>query len=365
MTAKDFRYSMLDRALGTGLIPDSTLRFASRRSVVSRLKNEERGGVEEQEDRLREIVARMSSGPVAEQVEVANQQHYEIPSEFFELFLGPRRKYSSAIYPPGVISLEQAEEEMLTLTCRRAAIRNGMRILELGCGWGSLSLWMAEQYPDCEITSVSNSATQKVTIDREARRLGLENLTVITADVNGFEPDLAEGLFDRVVSVEMFEHMRNWKELLRRVSTWLKPDGRLFIHIFTHRRLAYRFAGTWASERFFTAGTMPSHDLMLHFQDDMELEDRWALSGIHYARTLAAWLERLDANRDEALRILETVYDKKAAKRALGTWRLFLISTEQVWLWNQGNDWMVSHYLLRPHRKAVGQGPPGGRAQQT
>ncbi|MGK2956467.1 MAG: SAM-dependent methyltransferase [Solirubrobacterales bacterium] len=354
MTAKDFRYSLIDRALGTGAIPDSTLKLASRRSVASRLKTEEHGGVEEQEDRLREIVARMSTGPIAEKVETANEQHYEIPSEFFETFLGPRRKYSSGIWPTDLTTLAESEDEMLSLTCRRAGIRDGMKVLDLGCGWGSLSLWMGENYPNCQITSVSNSATQKVTIDREAKRLRCDNLNVITADVNGFEPNLDDGKFDRVVSLEMFEHMRNWKELLRRISTWLAPDGRLFIHIFTHRRLAYRFAGTWASERFFTAGTMPSHDLMLHFQDDLELEDRWAVSGTHYAKTLAAWLQRLDANREEALRILETVYDKKAAKRALGTWRLFLISTEQVWLWNEGNDWMVSHYLLRPPRTRTG-----------
>ncbi|MGK2933402.1 MAG: SAM-dependent methyltransferase [Solirubrobacterales bacterium] len=348
MLAKEFRYSLLDRALGAGAIPDSTLRFASRRAAAARTRHEERGGVEGQEKRLKEIVARMSYGPIAEQVQIANEQHYEIPSEFFELFLGPRRKYSSAVWSKGQTSLEAAEEEMLGLTCSRAGLKNGMRILELGCGWGSLSLWMAEHYPDSQITSVSNSATQKVTIAREAERLGLDNLTVITADVNDFEPDLGPGGFDRVVSVEMFEHMRNWKELMRRICTWLEPDGRLFVHIFTHRSLAYRFAGTWASERFFTAGTMPSHDLMLHFQDDLELEDRWAMSGNHYAKTLAAWLERLDANQDEALRILETVYDKKAARRALGTWRLFLISTEQIWLWNGGNDWMVSHYLFSP-----------------
>ena len=354
MISKEFRYSLLDRALGAGIIPDSTLKFASRRAAASRTRQEERGGVEAQEDRLKEIVAHMSYGPVAEQVEVANEQHYEVPSEFFELFLGPRRKYSSAIWSKAQTSLPAAEAEMLGLTCTRAGLKNGMRILELGCGWGSLSLWMASQYPDSEITSISNSATQKVTIDREAENLGLDNLTVITADVNDFEPDLDPGGFDRVVSVEMFEHMRNWKELMRRISAWLKPDGRLFVHIFTHRSLAYRFAGTWASERFFTAGTMPSHDMMLHFQDDLELEDRWAMSGSHYAKTLAAWLERLDANQDEALRILETVYDKKAAKRALGMWRLFLISTEQIWLWNGGNDWMVSHYLFRPQRRSGG-----------
>lgn len=354
MAARDkLRYSILDQALGFDLIPDPVLRAASRKSAAARLRNEERGGVEAQEGRLREMVGRMKSGAIAEQVETANQQHYEVPSEFFELFLGPRRKYSSGYWAGENADLPGSEDLMLEMTCRRAGIENGMKILDLGCGWGSLTLWIAEHYPDCQITSVSNSATQKVTIDREAARLGFDNVEVITADVNTFEP---EGRFDRVVSVEMFEHMRNWGELLRRVSTWLEPDGKLFIHIFTHRRIAYRFAGTWASERFFTAGTMPSHDLLLHFQDDLELEERWAVSGIHYTKTLAAWLVRLDNNREKALRTLEKVYDRKAARRAFGTWRLFLISTEQVWRWNEGNDWMVSHYLMSPRLVEQGKG---------
>ena len=340
------RYKALDQALGLGLIPDPVLRSASRAATRSRTRHEERGGVEAQEIRLRKMVGRMSSGPVAEQVEVANEQHYELPSEFFELFLGPRRKYSSGYWPNDETTLESSEEEMLALTARRAGIEDGMKVLDLGCGWGSLTLWLAEHFPDCEITSVSNSAPQKETIDAEAASRELDNIEVITADVNGFEP---EGRFDRIVSVEMFEHTRNWKELLRRTSTWLEPGGRLFIHIFTHRTLAYRFAGSWASERFFTAGTMPSHDLILNFADDMVVQERWALSGHHYAKTLAAWLERLDGNREAALAVLRRhAGSRAAAKRVLGTWRLFLISTEQVWAFNDGNDWMVSHYLLSP-----------------
>lgn len=345
-SADRLRYKALDQALGLGLIPDPVLRSASRASVRSRARQEQSGGVEAQEVRLRELIERMSSGPIAEKVETANEQHYELPSEFFELFLGPRRKYSSGYWPEATTTLEESEEEMLALTARRAGIEDGMKILDLGCGWGSLTLWIAEHYPECEITSVSNSATQKVTIDAEAASKGLDNIEVVTADVNGFDPD---DRFDRIVSVEMFEHTRNWKELLRRTSDWLEPGGRLFIHIFTHRTLAYRFAGTWASERFFTAGTMPSHDLILNFADNMIVQERWAVSGTHYARTLAAWLERLDANREAAIGVLQGVAGSRAAaKRVLGTWRLFLISTEQVWAFNDGNDWMVSHYLLEP-----------------
>ncbi len=339
------RYSMLDRALGLGVIPDAVLRAASRAAARSRLRKERAGGPGAQEERLQDIVRLMSSGPIAERTQTANDQHYEVPSEFFELFLGPRRKYSSAYFTGPEVPLERAEEEMLAITCGRAGIADGMDILDLGCGWGSLSLWMAERFPKARITAVSNSSTQRETIEAEVERLGLGNLEVITGDVNSFDPGKD---FDRIVSVEMFEHMRNWKELLRRVSTWLRPEGRLFLHVFTHRTLAYRFAGTWAAERFFTAGTMPSHDLPLCFQDDLRIECRWAVDGNHYARTLAAWLKRLDTRRPEALSILEPVYGRIGAKQALGNWRLFLISTEQIWKWNDGNDWMVSHYLFSP-----------------
>ena len=291
----------------------------------------------------------MSYGPVAEQVEAANEQHYEVPSEFFELFLGPRRKYSSAIWSKGQTSLTAAEEEMLGLTCTRAGLKNGMRILELGCGWGSLSLWMAAHYPTREIT-VDLELGHPESDDRprgrtpRARQPDRDHRRRQRLRTGPRPRRLRPGRLGR--DVRAHAELEGTDAADRAPGS--KPDGRLFVHIFTHRTLAYRFAGTWASERFFTAGTMPSHDLMLHFQDDLELEDRWAMSGIHYAKTLAAWLERLDAHQEEALRILETVYDKKAAKRALGTWRLFLISTEQIWLWNGGNDWMVSHYLFSP-----------------
>lgn len=342
---KQLRYAALDRALGLNVIPDPALRAASRAGARKRLSDERRGGFEAQEERLQDIVRLMGTGPIAEQTQAANDQHYEVPSEFFELFLGPRRKYSAAYFANPDVTLERAEEDMLALACGRAGIEDGMDVLDLGCGWGSLSLWIAEKFPNCKITAVSNSATQRATIEREAERLGLGNLEVITADINHFDPGKD---FDRIVSVEMFEHMRNWKELFKRVSIWLRPEGRFFLHIFTHRTLAYRFEGTWASDTFFTAGTMPSHDLPLHFQENLRLETRWAMNGVHYARTLGAWLQRLDANRDRALEILEPAYGKKGAKRALGKWRLFLISTEQIWKWNNGEDWMVSHYLFSP-----------------
>ena len=333
------RYRLLDRALQFGLLPDPVLRAGSRFGAGARIRREARGGVVAQEERLRALIERMSSGPIAEATDTANEQHYELPAEFFGLFLGPRRKYSGCLWSPGVSDLAGAEEAMLALTCERAGIADGMRILDLGCGWGSLSLWLAEQYPAASIVGVSNSHGQREWIEAEAARRGLANLEIRTQDVNEFGPGET---FDRVVSIEMFEHMRNWAELLRSISTWLEPDGRLFVHVFTQRRLPYLFQGTWAAERFFTAGLMPSHDLMAFFQRDLELERRWVVPGTHYARTLQAWLANLDGRRDEALRLLG------GDRRLLATWRLFLISTDEIWKWRGGDEWLVSHYLLRP-----------------
>jgi cyclopropane-fatty-acyl-phospholipid synthase len=340
------RYALLDRALGLGLVPDTVLRAGSRRGATVRLAREERGGVEAQEARMTALVERMSTGPIAEQVAAANDQHYELPAAFFGLFLGPRRKYSGCLWPDDATDLAGAEEAMLALTCERAGVRDGMDVLDLGCGWGALSLWLAEQYPTARVLGVSNSHGQRAWIEAERDRRGLTNLEVVTADVTTFDPGRT---FDRIVSVEMFEHLRNWAELLRRMRSWLRPDGRAFVHVFSHRTVAYRYEGTWAAARFFTAGTMPSHDLLLRFPDDLVVRERWAVSGTHYARTLRAWLARLDAHADEALAVLRA--DGRGARRArelLATWRLFLISTAEIWDRRDGDDWMVSHYLLEP-----------------
>ena len=339
------RYAMLDSALASGLLPDSLLRVASRAATWKRQRDEERGGVEAQDARLRDLVAHMKSGPVAEVPAKANEQHYELPAEFMALILGPRRKYSGCYWPEGVTNIGDAEEAMLKLSCERAGVRDGMEILDLGCGWGALSLYLAEHY-DVKVTGVSNSNRQREWIEAERDRKGLTNkLTILTADVNEFDPGRT---FDRVMSVEMFEHMRNWSELLRRVGKWLKPDAKAFIHVFSHRRLGYRFENTWAAERFFTAGVMPSHDLMLHFADDLAVTQRWAVSGTHYAKTLEAWLERLDANKEEALRILSADSTPRDAKVLLANWRLFLLSTREIWGYHGGDEWIVSHYLLEP-----------------
>ena len=340
------RYGLLDRALEHGLLADPLLRGGSRVGAFARMRREQRGGVEAQEERLGELVERMRSGPVAESVASANEQHYELPAEFFELFLGPRLKYSSCWWGEGVGDLAAAEEAMLALSCQRAGIEDGMSVLDLGCGWGSMSLWICERYPNAQVVAVSNSASQRAWIESVRDRRGFQDrLTVVTADVNTLDPARR---FDRVVSIEMFEHMRNWEALLARIAGWLEPDGRLFVHVFSHRSLAYEFAGTWAAERFFTAGRMPSHDLLLRFQRDLEVTASWAVSGTHYARTLSAWLERLDAHSGRALIVLGDALGERRAARALAGWRLFLLSTEQMWGWRDGQEWMVSHHLLAP-----------------
>ena len=337
---------LLDAALERGLLADSVLRSGARRGARARLRREERGGVEAQDARLRAFVARMRSGPIAELTASANEQHYELPAEFFELVLGPRMKYSCAWWADGVADLGAAEDAMLALTCERAAIEDGMRVLDLGCGWGSLALWISERYPAAHVLAVSNSRRQREWIEAVRDRRGLRGrLEVRTHDANALE---LERRFDRVVSVEMFEHMRNWEALLARVSGWLERDGRLFVHVFSHRRFAYEFRGTWAAERFFTAGRMPSHDLLLNFQRDLVVRERWALDGTHYARTLAAWLARLDANAAAAREVLAVRAGAGAEPPSLGAWRLFLLATAEMWGWRRGQEWMVSHYLLAP-----------------
>lgn len=346
MADSPLRYRALDAALGRDAIPDSLLRIGSRWGARAKLRACASGGVEAQSRRLAELVELKSTGPIAEHVESVNEQHYELPPEFFELFLGPRRKYSGCLWDRGVDDLAAAEEAMLRLSCERAGVADGMEILDLGCGWGSMSLWLVEQYPNARILGISNSTPQRRWIEGRAEELGVSGrLEICTSDVNDFEPGRR---FDRVVSIEMFEHMRNWRELLSRISGWLEPDGRAFIHVFSQRQFPYFFVETWAAERFFTAGLMPSHELMQHFQEDLVVCDSWAVSGNHYSRTLEAWLERFDANIERLHAILAAYHGKREADRLVGTWRLFLISTAEVWAFRGGDEWLVSHYLLGP-----------------
>jgi cyclopropane-fatty-acyl-phospholipid synthase len=338
----------LDSLLEKNIVPDPLLRIGIRRLLATTLREHQQPDVEKQRAALLAYADDLKTRAIAEQTQDANTQHYEVPTRFYQLCLGKRLKYSSGLWTEGVTTLDAAEEKMLALTCERAALADGQRILELGCGWGSLSLWMAEHYPNATITGVSNSRTQKEHIDAEAARRGLRNLTIITADMNTFE---APATYQRVVSVEMFEHMKNYQALLAKVARWLEPGGMLFVHIFTHREFAYHYLDKgpddWMTRYFFAGGQMPSDDLLLYFQDDLRLDRHWCVSGTHYQKTAEAWLQNMDAHRAGIMPLFEATYGTAQATRWWAYWRIFYLSCAELWGYRGGNEWHVSHYRFR------------------
>ena len=333
-----------------GHIPDLLTRAGIRLLLLQRLREQAQEGPDQEWQAMMTFVEEMRQSPIALHTQEANEQHYELPPRFFKLVLGPHLKYSCCHFPEGVTELEHAEASMLDLTCERAQLQDGQQILELGCGWGSLSLWMAKHYPNSSILAVSNSRPQREFIESRAQELGLTNLSVQTCDMNDFT---TEQHFDRVVSVEMFEHMRNWQSLLERISNWLKPEGKLFIHIFSHRRYAYAFSSegdsNWMGRYFFTGGIMPSNDLLLYFQKDLLLEQHWVLSGVHYQRTADAWLQMMDSQKGEILQTFRETYGK-GADIWFQRWRMFFLATSEVWGFRGGNEWLISHYLFNNQR---------------
>jgi cyclopropane-fatty-acyl-phospholipid synthase len=337
-----------DSLLEKNKIPDPLLRIGIRRLLKQRLEEENKGSTEAQQAHLMGLIAELKASPIAVHTQEANEQHYEVPTEFYKYCLGKHLKYSSGYWKEGVSDIDTSEKDMLELTCRRAELKDGQDVLELGCGWGSLSLFMAARFPQSRFTVVSNSRTQKIYIDQQAKERGIGNLEVMTLNIN----DLAlNKTFDRVVSVEMFEHMRNYQELMRRIAGWLKPEGKLLVHIFTHREYAYKFEvkdeSDWMSRYFFTGGIMPSDDLLLYFNEALSIEQHWHVNGRHYSKTSEAWLKNMDAHKKEIMPLFEQTYGKSQALKWWVYWRIFYMACAELWGYNNGEEWLVSHYLFK------------------
>ena len=322
-----------------GIIPDSLIRFKIRSLLRQRLQNERKNF------NIQKLVSELKDSPIAIKTDVANEQHYELPASFFEKVLGKYLKYSCGYWDDSIDSLDQAEKKMLDITIGRAELMDGYQILELGCGWGSLSLYMAQKFPNSQITAVSNSSSQRAFIKKKANSLGIKNLNVITADMNVFSTNHK---FDRVISVEMFEHMRNYQKLLYRINSFLKPAGKLFVHIFSHTSLAYKFevkdSSDWMSKYYFSGGLMPSENLLDHFQDHLSIEKRWHMNGMHYQKTAEAWLSKMDAQKDSILKIFNATYGTKHYKKWWVYWRMFFMACSESWGYKNGSEWSISHY---------------------
>lgn len=334
------------------LVPDSVARAGMRKLIASRLTSAEATDPEQRGSHMRAFIERASTGPIAAHTDDANAQHYELPPGFFTRVLGAHLKYSGCLFESGIDNLDQAEHAMLALYAERARLRDGQRILDLGCGWGSFALWAARRYPNVQLLAVSNADAQREFIQARAAERGLQNLSVQTCDINTFDP--GEQSFDRIVSVEMFEHMRNYRELFARCARWLDDDGRLFVHVFAHKLLAYTFQTDddydWMARYFFTGGIMPSEHLFAHFQQDLVLRDQWWLSGIHYRDTANAWLARMDAQRDSILALFQETYGAADARRWYNRWRMFFMAVAELFGYHHGNEWGIAHYSFQPRR---------------
>lgn len=342
-----------------GLLPDSLTRFGMRRLMQQRLIDEGVHDGEAATRRFQALLDDLRASPIAVETQAANTQHYEVPADFFHRHLGPRLKYSCALYPRGDETLAEAEEKMLALYAERAGLQDGQRILDLGCGWGSLSLWLAERYPGSTIVGLSNSHGQREYIEARARERGLGNLTILTGNIVdfGFPATSADGRhidagFDRILSIEMFEHMRNYDLLLNKLAGWISPTGKLFVHIFAHRHLTYFFEDRerddWMTRYFFTGGIMPSEHLLAHFQDDFRLESQWWVDGQHYERTSNHWLAGMDAAREEILALFRPTYGEDQAEIWFQRWRMFYMAVAELFGYDEGREWGVGHYLFTP-----------------
>ena len=349
--AYDEAFTRILKLVELNVVPDPLVRTGIRRLLARRALESSPSSGEEFQQRLQAFVEELKSMPVAVETDTANEQHYEVPTEYFNAVLGPHRKYSSCLYPEQTTTLAQAELAMLELCSQRAELSNGQNILELGCGWGSLSLFMAAKFPGSTVTAVSNSRTQKEYIDAQAAARGLKNLTIITDNVVNFTPP-RPGSYDRIVSVEMFEHMKNYKILMGRIASWLRPEGKLFVHIFVHRLgLPYHYEvngpDDWMTKYFFSGGTMPSMDLLLHFQDDLSIQNEWYVNGMHYSKTLEDWLVLHDKAQKQIMPLFEETYGKDQALKWFVYWRLFYLACSELFKYEGGERWGVGHYLFR------------------
>lgn len=336
-----------DKLLEKNKVPDSLIRIGIRKLLKQRLRDENKGNTEVQQAHLMQLIDELKASPIAINTQEANEQHYEVPTQFYQYCLGKHLKYSSGYWKNGVTDIDTSEKDMLEITCERAELKDGQDVLELGCGWGSLSLFMAAKFPKSNFTVVSNSRTQKIYIDEQAKQREINNLTVITININDFA---LEKTFDRVVSVEMFEHMRNYQKLMHKVATLLKSEGKLFVHIFTHKEYAYKFEviddTDWMSKYFFTGGIMPSDDLLLYFNEHLSIQKHWHVSGMHYSKTSEAWLQNMDKHKTEIMPLFEQTYGKENAVKWFVYWRIFYMACAELWAYNKGEEWIVSHYLF-------------------
>jgi len=338
-------YNLAYKLVEKNWVPDKVLRYFIRKLCKQRLRDEtlKYHNIGEKLKWVEEL----KNSPIAIETDKANEQHYEVPARFYQLTLGKNLKYSSSLFADKSTSLDEAESKMLELYCERAEVKDGMDILDMGCGWGSLSLHLAKKFPNASITGISNSASQREFILKKTTELGLNNVNIITANINDFE---INSQFDRVMSVEMLEHVRNYQILFKRVNKWLRSDGKVFIHIFCHKEVAYPFEvhddSDWMSKYFFTGGQMPALNLFYHFQDHLKIVQKWKVSGLNYSLTSERWLDNIDKNKEEILEIFKDVYGAKEAMKWFVYWRVFFMSCAELFGYKNGEEWLVGHYLM-------------------